>query len=58
MSDKGNAFDLVKRETGGNPVRTRHCIQGVVFGQIKCHQTVWFVKVTGKPGRRKSYDDL
>ena len=40
MSDKRN-FDLVKRETGVNPVRTRHCNWGVETN-----------KITGIPGRK------
>lgn len=34
----------MKRETGVNPVRTRHCNQGV------CNQRVQR-KITGEPGR-------
>ena len=40
MSDKSN-LDLVKREAGASPARTRRCNVGVLF-----------YNVTGKPGRR------
>ena len=41
MSEICNAYAPVKRETGGSPVRTRHCKRGA---KAKI--------VTGKPGRR------